>query len=287
MNITRSPIAMFQWSPECELNELESIEDRHDELAPAALQPEVFQATASEEAFREYAARQIAQYPGDALQDWCRGEEAAAKLVDPADVASFRVIDSDPQAVVGLMKSLFRVMTNAQTVYFSCHGTVDTLAFDVDMTSTLSFADFGTALASLKQDCVTLVLGCCYGLNEQSTILKHIPSQVAEIFAFTGKPLGSDVASLMLGVLLDQSSIFAQASAANHAHFGEGDPFSESDTAAAQLGAAIDKLLDAFEAHPAAHVRGTGGVGIRWLQRVEYGGTSVWQGRTIPLRDRM
>jgi len=286
MNALRAPILMFQWCPSGELNELESIEDRYVELGPSALQPELFRLTSAEGAFREYAARIVAGYPGDALQDWLRGEELAARLVSTSDIASYRVTDRNPGLLLELLRSIARLHTNPQTLYFSCHGTVNELSFDRNLSSTLSFADFAGALGELRLDSVTLVLGCCYGLNEQSALLAQLPSQILEVYAFTGEPLASDVASLMLGVLIDDSSRFALASGANRQHFGEGVPGREAEETAIRLGAVIDTLLDAFSANPTAHVRGSGGVGVRWLKRVEYEGHSVWQGRTIPLRNR-
>jgi hypothetical protein len=278
---------MFQWGPDSELNEVESIEDRYAELGPAVLQPEIFRATTAKEAYREYVARLVAGYPGDALQDWLRGEAAAAQLVSPADVVSYRVTRGDPQFILNQMRVLFRLSTNVQTIYFSCHGTLNELSFNSELSSTIAFADFGGALGELRQDFVTLVLGCCYGLNEHSALLGHIPSKIYEIFAFTGKPRAPDVASLMLGVLMNESSLYAQVSSANRLCFGAGVPLDETDVAIARLGECIDVFLDAFAGDPTAYVRGAAdGVSVRWLRRVEYDGRLVWQGKTIPLRNR-
>lgn len=284
MNIRKAPIFMFQWSPSTELNELESIEDRFNDLGPAIVHPEELRAATAGEAFRESIVRERVGYPGDAIQDWLLAEAKVTTTFQTHDIASFRMTEPDGSLLIAQLGSLLETWDNAQTLYFSCHGTRDLLSFDDGLTSVLSFQDFGSALSRLRQDCVTLVLGCCYGLNHHSAVLPHIPEQISEIYGFTGTPRSSDVASLMLGVLLDQARLFRNISDLNTSTCGTGVHFDDEwDAAAARMGAVLDRILDTFQEDPSQHVRGMGGVGVRWLRRVDYNDQSVWQGRTIPL----
>lgn len=286
MDIGRAPILMIQWGPQGESNELESIEDRLGDHCPQVLHPRDFRSRTENEAFREWIVRQHVGYDGDALQDWLRAETVVLPQMETHDIVSLRVTDPSSAALIEQFTSALRLVAAPQVVYFSCHGTVEQLSFDRNLTSRLSFQEFGTALSGLREDRVSLVLGCCHGLDDQSTILEHIPAQVCEVYGFTREPSCFDVASLMLGVLLDGARLFRECSDANTATFAEGVPLSDLDRAAAELGAALDQILDQFEEDPSAHVRGADGVGIRWLKRVEYNGQYVWQGRTIPLRNR-
>ncbi len=286
MDVGRAPILMIQWGPPGEPNELESIEDRLGDYCPQVLHPRDYRSRTENEAFREWVVRQHVGYDGDALQDWLRAESVVLPQIETHDIVSLRVTDAAGATLIARLTSLLTLVAAPQVVYFSCHGTVEQLSFDQALTSRLSFQDFGTALSGLREDCVSLVLGCCHGLDEQSTILEHIPSQVCDVYGFTREPSCFDVASLMLGVLLDGARLFREVSDANTATFAEGVLLSDFDKAAAQFGTELDQILDQFAEDPSAHVRGEDGVGIRWLKRVEYDGRSVWQGRTIPLRNR-
>jgi hypothetical protein len=238
------------------------------------------------EAYREWVVRKHIGYVGDALQDWLRAETKVAAQLDTHDIVSLRISEPSPTALIEQIGCLFRLGRSVQTVYFSCHGTIELLSYDRPLTTSLTFEEFGLALSALLQDCVTLVLGCCHGLDEHSTLLSHIPDQVSEIYGFTREPKSFDVASLMLGVLLDQARCYQEMSNANTTTFGGGISESELDAAASRFGADIDHILDHFIETPDKYVREADGFGIRWLKRVNYGERSVWQGRTIPLRDR-
>jgi hypothetical protein len=195
---------MIQWGPPTDPNELESVEDRFSDYAPWILHPREMTELVETEAYREWVVRQHIGYVENTLQDWLRAETKVAPQLDTHDIVSLRIPEPSAVALIEQMGCLFRLARNVQTVYFSCHGTVEVLSYDRPLSASLTFEEFGHALSELLQDCVTLVLGCCHGLDEHSTLLSHIPDQVSEIYGFTREPKSFDVASLMLGVLLDQ-----------------------------------------------------------------------------------
>ncbi len=286
MLVTHAPVRMVQWGPDDELNELESIEDRFADLAPAILHGAAYHDAVRDEAFREFIVRRSLGYHGDAVQDWLRAEERARASFLITNIASVRTTASSATTFHDQLSALLGMWSNPQTLYVSCHGTPDALARDRAGRTTYSFADFGKALTHLPSDCVSLVLGACHALSPTSPMLEHLPAQISSVYGFTGTPAAVDVASLMLGVLHEDTQLFSDLSNENSRCTAGGVPLDQFERLLMDIQAAFAARIDAHQDHPARHVRGDGGVSIRALRRVEYEeGRSCWQGSTIPLRD--
>jgi hypothetical protein len=286
MLINRAPILMIQWGAANELNELESIEDRFAELSVPILHGAVYREVVANEAFRESVVRRAMGYEGDELQDWTRAEESVRHRFESHDIASVRLTQPSPTVFQNQLTALISMWANPQTLYISCHGTPTTLAFDRAGGSRLPFHELGKALSCLSSDCVTLVLGACHALDPTSSLLQHIPDQVSRVYGFVGTPAAMDVASLMLSILHQDAQLFSDLSNESSTLTRGGVSWETFERILKSLEVTFEQRIDDEQDHPARHVRGLGGVGIRALRRVEYDdGRTSWQGPTIWLHD--
>jgi hypothetical protein len=288
MKVSKTPIFTIQWGPPSEKDELAIIEEEFAKLAPKALSPSAMYKITQNEAFREYLARVTDGYAGDAIQDWLRGEEIARKQIPIPDISSFRFTDQNVESFRSYLEAILTIWQNPQALYFSCHGNGERFSYDSNESSTLSFdclTDiFRNAFSRDPDNAVTLVLGCCYGLDERSNLLSLLPDQIVEVYGFTHKPMSTDVAKLFVSILLNDEELFYQYSSANKGIYGSGVRGDGILDALVQIRNDFEQITDNFKESPTRLIDGETGVAVRMMKRVRYDDNGFsWQGRSIPL----
>lgn len=278
MRLHRTPILLVQWGPEDELDELDVIIERFEELAPPLLAPADYHRHVSLRAYLEHVLRRHGGYPSDPVADWKLAENAVRPFIEIPDIVAVRYHNPDARRFLHMLEGLIEAWATPQALYLSCHGTTEHLCFSASGDCVLSFEDFGATLSRLRDSSVHLVLGCCFGLSPDSPILKHLPPQISCVQGFTETPSAFDVAQLMLGTQLDDAELFGKLSSFSQATTVGGISFDKFAEVVEEMERRAEEHMS--QERPARLVEGRHGVGVRTLRRVEYDHGWSWQGST-------
>jgi hypothetical protein len=220
-----------------------------------------------------------------------------APLSEPDEVAeAFRAIGTSPalasltkpwhskvltdqKTPKGFLQQLTREVSRApglQVLYLSAHGLPAGISFSQNGKPLLPykkrFGELSTAAASSVVN-MSLVIGACSALSDDSAFLANVSPFISRIYGFTGTPRASDVGRLLAAVLGNDMQLLANHSrkmAEVLAAPLQGTGLDRIDEAFARIRAGLDELLAAHEEAPAAMVRNRDGIIVRrWVRDVE------------------
>ena len=191
-------------------------------------------------------------------------------------IAEHTCTSDDPRQFAAELERELAKLPELQVLYLSAHGLDDAIARDregrarLDFNELRPFLDLGLCRSSN----VTVVFGLCYALSPRSFVTSILPAAVVEAYGFTATPEGKDVAALIAGVLADDVTLMANASAENVALFGKGVPFSQAGPVFEELQRRLDAAVDDYESthEPEFFVAGWKGASVRHIRRRQ-GGT--------------
>ena len=145
------------------------------------------------------------------------GGDDKTRIARAPRVSSIPISVPHSTEMVKEMKAALSSRPNVQVLYFSCHGTEKTFAYDAEGSSEINFKCFGESLGdALNRCCIThLVLGSCEAMTTEC-IVRDMPPQVYAVSGFSGCPCAHDVATLLFGTLSEHVDLFEKlTSAAN------------------------------------------------------------------------
>lgn len=191
-------------------------------------------------------------------------------------IAEHTCTSDDPRQFAAELERELAKLPELQVLYLSAHGLDDAIARDREGRARLDFNELRPFLERglCRSSNVTVVFGLCYALSPRSFVTSILPAAVVEAYGFTATPEGKDVAALIAGVLADDVTLMANASAENVALFGKGVPFSQAGPVFEELQRRLDAAVDDYESthEPEFFVAGWKGASVRHIRRRQ-GGT--------------
>jgi len=197
------------------------------------------------------------------------GRGRAASGVVP-DFVSVVVETPDAKRFLEEIEDALGKAANAQILYLSAHGLDGRVLFGANGLASISYRELGQALARglAAHASITAVFGMCEaGGADEQVLLDSLPSAITRAYAFTGKPVASDVAALLAGILIDDMRLYEQLHQRNQDVFGAGVHVDDLPAATATLVDAFDEILELHQEEAEYYVAGGTGRFVRVFQR--------------------